>query len=243
MPNKTTGNDIAQILHSIDDNQPAASVAEGTTVVTPQGIVVFWKEADGKVYAVQATHPLPVAGALTVSGAVTITGTIDIGASGGAPITGQVLEAGGSGIMGWLASLRKKLPAFGTSAAPSADLISVALQPAISGGWTPYRNIDVQNAGSIVKSGPGNLGGWYVYNAASTTRFLKIYDMTTAPAAGDGANLKLTIPIPAGGAANLSLPSGISFPTGIGIRASSLVADADASVPTANDVQVDLWYK
>jgi hypothetical protein len=142
-----------------------------------------------------------------------------------------------------LTSLIAKLPAFGTSAAPSADLLSVSLQPAISGGWTPYRNIDVQAAGSSVKGTGGNLGGWFLYNNAATTRFLKVYDMAGAPASTDNANLKLTIPIPPGGAANLSVPSGVTFANGIGIRASQLVSDTDNTAPATNDVVADLWYK
>jgi hypothetical protein len=59
----------------------------------------------------------------------------------------------------------------------------------------------------------------------------------------DNANLKLTIPIPPGAAANLSIPSGIAFASGIGIRATQLLADTDNTAPTAGDVIVDLWYK
>lgn len=43
----------------------------------------------------------------------------------GTPITGQSLESGGAGALGWLASIRKKIAAFGTAGAPSADVITV----------------------------------------------------------------------------------------------------------------------
>lgn len=43
----------------------------------------------------------------------------------GTPITGQSLESGGAGALGWLASIRKKIAAFGTAGAPSADVVTV----------------------------------------------------------------------------------------------------------------------
>ena len=43
----------------------------------------------------------------------------------GTPITGQSLEAGGAGALGWFASIRKKIAAFGTAGTPSADVITV----------------------------------------------------------------------------------------------------------------------
>lgn len=49
----------------------------------------------------------------------------------GTPITGQSLEAGGAGALGWFASIRKKIAAFGTAGTPSADVITVQ---GISGG-------------------------------------------------------------------------------------------------------------
>lgn len=49
----------------------------------------------------------------------------------GTPITGQSLESGGAGALGWLASIRKKIAAFGTAGAPSADVVTVQ---GVSGG-------------------------------------------------------------------------------------------------------------
>lgn len=60
----------------------------------------------------------------------------------GTPITGQSLESGGAGALGWLASIRKKIAAFGTAGAPSADVLTVqgigggTPQPVQAGGYT-----------------------------------------------------------------------------------------------------------
>ena len=43
----------------------------------------------------------------------------------GTPITGQSLEAGGAGALGWFASIRKKIAAFGVAGTPSVDVLTV----------------------------------------------------------------------------------------------------------------------
>jgi hypothetical protein len=52
-------------------------------------------------------------------------GTVSDPYTDGTPITGQGLEAGGAGVLGWLASIRKKIAAFGTAGTPSADVLTV----------------------------------------------------------------------------------------------------------------------
>ena len=85
------------------------------------------------------------------------------------------------------------------------------------------------------------LYGYYLFNAAAAVRFVKIYDHADAPTAGETP--KLTIGLPAGSAANVSIPDGIEFAVGIGLRATTGVADNDTGAPSANDVVVNLWYK
>ena len=70
---------------------------------------------------------------------------------------------------------------------------------------------------------------------------MKIYNKATAPTQSDTP--VMTIPIPAGGAANVEFSNGIAFAAGISYRASTAVADNDTGAPTANDVVVNLLYK
>lgn len=43
----------------------------------------------------------------------------------GTPIIGQSLETGGAGALGWFASIRKKIAAFGVAGTPSVDVLTV----------------------------------------------------------------------------------------------------------------------
>jgi hypothetical protein len=107
--------------------------------------------------------------------------------------------------------------------------------------WNTYRNLDTQPTGQNIKSTPGEVAGWYISNTNAAVRYVKLYDKATAPTNGDTP--KLTIGIPANSAANVMAPAGIDFTLGIGIRATTGVADNDTGAPTANDVVVNLFYK
>jgi len=119
----------------------------------------------------------------------------------------------------------------------------VNLVPATVGGLTSYRNIDVDEAGVLVVGAPAQIYGWFIYNAAAAARFVRIYNHVDAPTAGDAANCIATICLPAGSAANAFTDVGIACSAGIGLRATTAVADADTGAPGANDVVVNLWYK
>ena len=99
----------------------------------------------------------------------------------GTPITGQSLESGGAGALGWLASIRKKIAAFGTAGAPSADVLTVQ---GIGGG------VALPVAGSFTGTvtTTGNLGGYSATAAPTIT-------VSTSPAysAGDLVGGKLTL--------------------------------------------------
>lgn len=108
--------------------------------------------------------------------------------------------------------------------------------------WLPYRNLDVGTTGAVVKAAPGEIGGWFISNSNSSSgMFLKIYDKATAATSSDTP--KITIYIPASGAANLLGNSGIDFQLGISIRATTGVADNDTGAPSANNVIANIFYQ
>jgi len=109
-------------------------------------------------------------------------------------------------------------------------------------GLSVYRNIDVHETGAVVKGSAGLVYGWFVHNAAAATRWVRIYNHVDAPAGGDGADIVLSFGIPAGSSANSFSPIGIVFSAGIGVRATTGVADADVGAPAANDVVLNLYY-
>lgn len=110
----------------------------------------------------------------------------------------------------------------------------------IGGGLTAYRNLDLGSTGQVVKNAEAKLYFYYLYNQAAATRFVKFYSKATAPTNGDTP--VFTIPLPAGGGANIHLGPGLTFALGLGVRATTGVADADTGAPAANDVIVNLGF-
>jgi hypothetical protein len=105
---------------------------------------------------------------------------------------------------------------------------------------TVYRSLDVQPTGQVVKASSGLLAGGFVANQASSIRYLKFYNKATAPTQADTP--VLTIALQATTTLPLNLPNYLAtFPLGLGIRASTGIADNDTGTPTANDVSVNLF--
>jgi hypothetical protein len=116
-----------------------------------------------------------------------------------------------------------------------ADAISSAQ------GLKIYRNLDIDETGVNVKATPGVLYGYYIYNNATSTRYVKLYNKATAPTVGTDTPV-LTLPIPASAAANVTFNKGIKFELGIGLGAVTAVADNSTGAPAANDVTINLFY-
>ena len=88
-----------------------------------------------------------------------------------------------------------------------------------------------------------NVRGWYLFNNASSVRYVKFYDKATAPVVGTDTP-RLTLPLPSGAAANVNLGDyGIEFTTGLGMGATTGVADSSTGAPSANDVVVNILYE
>jgi len=117
---------------------------------------------------------------------------------------------------------------------------AVTVDPASEGGLLAYRNLDLGTTGQVVKASAGQLYGWYLANASTSTRYVKIYDKATAATTSDTP--VLTIALPGSAAANCVFPMGIEFDNGISARATTGIADANSDAPSTNDVLVNLMY-
>lgn len=113
--------------------------------------------------------------------------------------------------------------------------------PVSTGGLSVYRNINLVAHGVSIKSKAGQIYGWYLFNNAPTVRYIKLYNKARAPSVGSDTPA-MTIPLPCGAAANVIVPSGIAFSHGIGIAATTGVADSDAGPPATNEVVVNIIY-
>lgn len=108
--------------------------------------------------------------------------------------------------------------------------------------FSVYRNINVGATGAVVKASPGVVSGYYLSNSGAAAVYVKLYNKATAPTEADTP--VLTLMLPAGGAANLPpTDSAIGgFTAGIGVRATTAVADNSTAAPGANEVVVNLFY-
>ncbi|MBI4033846.1 hypothetical protein HY379_02495 [Candidatus Saccharibacteria bacterium] len=113
--------------------------------------------------------------------------------------------------------------------------------PASGGGLSVYRNISLGTSGITIKSSPGQIYGWFLFNKSSAVRYVKLYNKASNPTVGLDTPF-MTIPLPAGGGANVNFTSGITFTKGIGVGATTGASDGDTGAPAANDVIVNVIY-
>ena len=102
------------------------------------------------------------------------------------------------------------------------------------------RNLDIDESGDLVIAGNRPCFGWSITNLDATTIYLKLYDKATAPASTDTP--KLTIPIATGVISVVEIMGGIEFKLGIGVRATTSIADDHNVGPGANEVAGQILY-
>ena len=123
----------------------------------------------------------------------------------------------------------------------SDQTVPVICKPTTSGGCSVYKNLTINATGVSIKGSAGQVYGWYLYNNASATRYVKLYDSASAPTVGTTVPY-ITIGIPSLSAANVFSEIGIPFSAGIGIGGTTGVADANTGAPTANDIVGNIFY-
>ena len=131
-----------------------------------------------------------------------------------------------------------------TSISAGTNLIGdVGIQPRTSNGLTIFRSIDLDETEEEVKATAGQVFGWYIQNKNAATLFVKFYNATAANTTVGTTTPVMTLPIPAGSAANAMSDIGIAFSTAITVAATTGVADADTGAPAANDLIINVYYK
>jgi hypothetical protein len=94
---------------------------------------------------------------------------------------------------------------------------------------------------TVIKASAGTVNGWYIYNSNGSARKVAFQNIATTPTAGSGVVYSLVIPPLS--AANVSLPDGITFSTGIAITTTTGLADSDATAVALNDLIINIFYK
>lgn len=119
----------------------------------------------------------------------------------------------------------------------------VTVKPSANTGLSIFRTLDADETEEDVKTSAGKLYGWYIYNDGAAEVYVKFYNATAANTTVGTTTPILTIPIPAGSAANVEFTNGIAFGTALCIAATTGVADNDTTAPAANQVVANIFYK
>ena len=97
--------------------------------------------------------------------------------------------------------------------------VTVQNTPTTSGGWATSIQLALGTTAAAVKTSAGTLGGYAIYNAATTAVFVFWYNTSTVTV---GTTTPLyVIGIPAGGAANVEFCNGIAFSSKIYVGCST----------------------
>lgn len=121
-------------------------------------------------------------------------------------------------------------------------VIPVKTVPATSGGQSGYTAISTAAVLSVaIKASAGQVYGYSFFNNTAGAIFVRLYNMATAPGTGDTPVRRIMIP--ANGGVEREIGNGMEFTTGIGIRATGLAPDNDATALTANTVLFNVDYE
>lgn len=137
-----------------------------------------------------------------------------------------------------------------TTMANSAPVVIASNQTAVpvtqtssaSSGDDKFQLVSAASTNAtVIKASAGVVTGWYIYNSNGAARKVVLHNLNTTPTAG--ANVFLSLVIPALSAANVSLPTGVAFSTGIAITTVTGLANNDTVAVALNDLVINIFYK
>ena len=123
--------------------------------------------------------------------------------------------------------------------ASNQSTLPVNLTPSSAGGLLVSTGSVGGSAGTSIKATAGQVYGWYIYNNNAGVSYVNFYNTNTAPTSGGTTTLFFSLGIPANGGANVFIPQGIAFSSGIGIAITTLRNGTIA--PTA-PVDYNIYY-
>jgi hypothetical protein len=103
-------------------------------------------------------------------------------------------------------------------------------------------NIDVDETEDAIKTSPGDIVGWFIFNAAAAAVYVKFYDATVADTVVGTTVPRLVIPIPGGSASNIAWETPLPFYSAITIAATTGPTTADVGAPAPNQVIANVRY-
>jgi len=122
-----------------------------------------------------------------------------------------------------------------------------SLTPSVNGGLSTAMfsgsdgsSILVATA-QVVKGSAGALYGYFIYNPEAAVTFVHFYNTAAASVTVGTTNPLFTLPIPAGAAANMTFPMGVTFSNAGWSVAATTTAGGNTAPSTG--VSAVLWYK
>lgn len=122
----------------------------------------------------------------------------------------------------------------------------VSAQATTGGGTSlPYSFLSTAAVqAAAIKASAGQVYALHFFNINATPVYVRLYNMTTTPGTGDTVVYRAIIPgNTAGAGCVVTLPPGVAFGTGIGIRVTGAIADNDNTSLAANTVMGNVFYK
>jgi hypothetical protein len=133
------------------------------------------------------------------------------------------------------------LPALIASSALAGDF-SNAVRTIATNAASRFRLVSAASTNATsVKAAAGRVYGWQFSNTTAAYKFVKLYNVATAPTVGTTA-ITDTIAIPPNDSITWSTPIGVHYATGIALAVTGAAGDADATAVAANDVIGQLFY-
>jgi len=121
-------------------------------------------------------------------------------------------------------------------------------QPSAVEGLETYSRVSLalHNTGEVIKASAGTIYGWSIHTKCTSRKYVKLYDMSGAPENTDTPHIRLGINNASSSAGdvinNFSMPHGIKFANGIGIRTTD--GSNDSSTTNAGDcLWVNIFFK
>lgn len=107
-------------------------------------------------------------------------------------------------------------------------------------GGLPYKYLDLNNTGQVIKASKAYVSDIYVYNDTGATIYVKVYNKATAATSADTPVQVYGVPTKVG-LMTLGV-QGIQLGTGCSVRCTTGVADADTTSPAANGCVFSCTY-
>lgn len=111
-----------------------------------------------------------------------------------------------------------------------------------AGGATPYRLVSAASTNATsVKASAGQIYSITAMNTNAAVRYLKLYNLATAPTVGTSTPVQVYALPPSGGL-TLSFPVGMAFSTGIALATTTGAPDTDTGAVAANEIVISLTF-